>query len=221
MLPRPGFSFAITMAGTMGGMLLANQFAFDGSAYAAHLLSRVPGRDRAAGPGRGDRGGGGARPGRVVVAVVAILTDQRDPAAGRIRPAGGELRRRHRGRGAALGAGAYALPENSNPFAINSGGGSAKGLLALVAMIGTLVIAMPIAIAGVPGRRGRAVDVGAPRSPASGTARARLARHVHRGRRAGPARPRDPGRGDPEALSVTCRLRAILSSARIAWPLPA
>jgi ABC-2 type transport system permease protein len=40
----------------------------------------------------------------------------------------------------------YALPENSNPFAVNSGGGSAKGMISLVAMIGTLIIAMPIAI---------------------------------------------------------------------------
>ena len=32
------------MAGTMGGMLLANQFAYDGSAFAAHLLANVPGR---------------------------------------------------------------------------------------------------------------------------------------------------------------------------------
>ena len=39
-----GLSFAVTIAGAMGGMLLANQFAFDGSAYAAHLLAAVPGR---------------------------------------------------------------------------------------------------------------------------------------------------------------------------------
>src|SRR5687767_14138462 len=43
-LAGAGLSFAVTMAGTMGGMLLANQFAFDADAYAAHLLAAVPGR---------------------------------------------------------------------------------------------------------------------------------------------------------------------------------
>src|SRR5262249_25471994 len=41
----------------------------------------------------------------------------------------------------------YALPDNTNPFALNSATGSAKGMLALVAMIGTLVVSSPIIVA--------------------------------------------------------------------------
>ena len=152
------FSFAITMAGTMGGMLLANQFAFDGSAYAAHLLSQVPGRielraraaaiARGRGPGavRGrDRGQRADRPGR--------------PTAGRIRHAGGELRRRHRAGRAAVGARAVPAAGELQPVRAQQGGGSAKGLLALVAMIGTLLLCVPVVDRGVPvlgvGRRAR------------------------------------------------------------------
>jgi len=42
----------------------------------------------------------------------------------------------------------FALPENSNPFALNQGGGSAKGLLAVLAMLGTLILCVPVIIAG-------------------------------------------------------------------------
>jgi ABC-2 type transport system permease protein len=41
----------------------------------------------------------------------------------------------------------YALPENTNPFAMNSGGGSAKGLFAFLGLIVTLAISTPIVVA--------------------------------------------------------------------------
>jgi len=41
----------------------------------------------------------------------------------------------------------YALPENTNPFAMNSGGGSAKGLFAFLAIIVTLAISTPVVVA--------------------------------------------------------------------------
>ena len=143
--PLP-FSFAVAMSGTMGGMMLANQFAFDGNAYAAHLLSQVPGwvelRARAVAVALV------ALPVQVLVVVsVSVLT-------GRVAqvPAGFGLL--CAAFGAAIAAAAlvsvlapYALPDNSNPFALNSGGGSAKGMLALVAMIATLVITLPVIIA--------------------------------------------------------------------------
>jgi len=44
---------------------------------------------------------------------------------------------------------AYPLPDVSNPFALNTGAGSAKGLLALVAMLGTLVLSTPVTIASL------------------------------------------------------------------------
>jgi ABC-2 type transport system permease protein len=44
--------------------------------------------------------------------------------------------------------GAYALPETSNPFAMNTGGGAAKSLLSFVGMIASTAVAVPVAAAG-------------------------------------------------------------------------
>ena len=145
-LSASGFSFAVTMAGTMGGMLLANQFAFDGSAYAAHLLAAVPGRTELR--ARAAAAVFVALPVQVAV-VVAVASS---PAGSPSLPAGlGMLAASF---GAAVAAAAmlsvlppYALPENTNPFAMNSGGGSAKGLLAIVAMLATLVFSAPVVVA--------------------------------------------------------------------------
>jgi ABC-2 type transport system permease protein len=145
-LSMSGFSFAVTLAGTMGGLLLANQFAYDGSAYAAHLLAHVPGRvelrARAAAIGLV------AIPVQLaVVLVVTILTDSLAQL-----PAGIGLLAA--GFGASLAAAAllsvlapYALPENTNPFSMNSGGGSAKGILTVVALTVTLIISAPVLVA--------------------------------------------------------------------------
>jgi ABC-2 type transport system permease protein len=141
-----GFSFAVTMSGTMGGMLLANQFAFDGSAFATHLLTGVPGkvelRARAVAIGLV------AVPVQLVV-VIAVTFLAGTPSR---LPAGlGMLAASFGSAVAAAGVlsvlAPYALPENTNPFAMNSGGGSAKGLLAFVAMIGTLIISAPVVVA--------------------------------------------------------------------------
>lgn len=137
------FSFAVTMAGTMGGMLLANQFAFDGNAYAAHLLAQVPGRVELR--ARAAAIGVVAVPVQLAVVVaVSLLSDQLSQL-----PAGiGLLAAAF---GAAVAAAGllsvlapYPLPENTNPFALNQGGGSAKGLLAIIAMIGTLALCAPV-----------------------------------------------------------------------------
>ena len=97
-----GFTFAISMAGTMGGMLLGNQFGYDGSAYAAHLLSRVPGstelRARAAAAALV------TLPAQIAVVVaVAVLGEPGHVPAGRVGNPGGELRLRARRRCPALG----------------------------------------------------------------------------------------------------------------------
>jgi ABC-2 type transport system permease protein len=139
------FGFAVTMAGTMGGMLLGNQFAFDGNAFAAHLLGRVPGRLELR--ARAMALGLVTLPVQVavVVAVTLITGTSGDVGAG--------LGMLAAGFGAAIAAASllsvlapYPLPENTNPFALNSGGASAKGLLAIVAMIGTLVICTPVVL---------------------------------------------------------------------------
>jgi ABC-2 type transport system permease protein len=43
--------------------------------------------------------------------------------------------------------GAFALPESSNPFAMNSGGGCSKAVVNLATMAATLIISSPIAVA--------------------------------------------------------------------------
>lgn len=152
--PGLGLGLAVTMSGTMGGMLLANQFGFDGNAFAAHLLIEVPGkvelRARAAAIAMV------AAPVQLlVIVVVTVLADTLTQL-----PAVLGLLLASFGASVATAAvvsvlAPYALPENTNPFAINSGGGSAKGLLAIVGMVGTLVLSTPVLVAsfllaGVP-----------------------------------------------------------------------
>jgi len=154
------FSFAITIAGTMGGMLLANQFAFDGTAYAAHLMQKVPGRTE-------------LRARALALAVVVVPAEilvviAVSLIAGTPELVPGGLGMLATGFGAAAASAsvlsvlaAYALPENTNPFALNSGGGSAKGMLAFVAMIGTLILSTPVtAVAYLLPGAGGAVVVG-------------------------------------------------------------
>jgi ABC-2 type transport system permease protein len=140
--------FAVTMAGTMGGMMLGNQFAFDGNAYAAHLLTRVPGRTELR--ARAAALAVVALPVQALVAT-AVMVVSRAPA--QIPAALGVLAT---GFGAAIATAsylsilaAYPLPDVSNPFALNTGAGSAKGLLAVVAMLGTLVVSTPVTIASL------------------------------------------------------------------------
>jgi len=140
------FGFAVTMAGTMGGMLLGNQFAFDGNAFAAHLLGHVPGRVELR--ARAVALGLVTVPVQIVVVVAVTLAAG---TAGQVAPGLGMLAASF---GSAVAVASvlsvlapYPMPESTNPFALNSGGGSAKGLLAVVAMIGTLAICTPVIIA--------------------------------------------------------------------------
>jgi len=145
-LGAASFGFAVSMAGTMGGMLLGNQFAFDGNAFGAHLLGHVPGRlelrARAAALGLV------TVPVQIVV-VVAVTLAAGTPS--QVAPGLGMLAASF---GAAVAVASvlsvlapYPLPESTNPFALNSGGSSAKGMLAVVAMIATLAISTPVIIA--------------------------------------------------------------------------
>jgi ABC-2 type transport system permease protein len=150
-------TFTVTMAGSLGGMLLANQFAFDGNAYAAHLLASVPGRVE-------------LRARAIAVALVALpvlsvgvvlvtvvsATETQLPA---------DLGTMVAAFGAAVAAAGYlsvlapySLPDTSNPFALNNSGGSVKGLFVFAALLGTLILSAPMTIAAnlltsVPGER--------------------------------------------------------------------
>lgn len=141
-----GFSFAVTMAGAMGGMLLSNQFAYDGSAFAAHLLTRVPGRTELR--ARATAIGFVAVPVQVAVVIAVAYVSGRES---QLLAGIGVLAAAF---GAAVGSAAivsvlapYPLPDSTNPFAMNSGSAGSKGLLAFVAMLGTFLVTAPLAIA--------------------------------------------------------------------------
>ena len=137
--------FSVTFAGTIGGMLLANQFAFDGSAHAAHLLVGVPGRVEL-------RARAAALAALTVplISVVTIAVLTASGAQDRILAGLGLLAT---GFGAAIAAAsllsvlaAYPIPDSNNPFALNSGSGGTKGLLALVAILATITISSPVTL---------------------------------------------------------------------------
>jgi ABC-2 type transport system permease protein len=141
-----GFSLAVTLAGAMGGVLLANQFAYDSNAYAAHLLAAVPGRVELR--ARGAAIALVAIPVQILVVVaVAVVGDSVAQLPAGIGLLGAAF-------GTAVASSAllsvlapYALPDSSNPFAVSGGGSSIKGILALVAMLGTFALCLPVTLA--------------------------------------------------------------------------
>ena len=145
-LGTTGFGFAVSIAGTMGGLLLANQFAFDGNAYAAHLLASVPGRLEVRARAVALTLVAGPIQIAVVVGMVAWSGrwEQLPTGLGMLATFFG---------GAVASAAIlsvlapYALPETTNPFAMNSGGASAKGLLAFVAILAAMAICAPMLVA--------------------------------------------------------------------------
>jgi ABC-2 type transport system permease protein len=139
---------AVAFSSMAGAAILANQFGFDGTAYAVHLLAAVRGSTELR-----------ARAGALTIILVPVLVLitvtvgllSRDAAA--LVPALGTV-------GAAFGASmasasflsvytAYPVPESRNAFASSSGSGSAKGLLSLLGVVGAAVIAAPIMAAAV------------------------------------------------------------------------
>ncbi len=143
-----GFTFAVSLAGVFGGMLLANQFGYDGNAFAAHLLAHVPGRVELRA-----RAAAIAVVAMPVQLVVVIVVSFLSGSFGQL-PAGlGLLTAAF---GASIAAAAllsvlapYAVAESTNPFAMNAGTGSAKGLLSFVAVLATGVISAPVVVASL------------------------------------------------------------------------
>lgn len=136
---------AVLLIGAIGAVALANQFAYDGSAYAANVIAGVPGRLEV--HSRATAHAIFALPVMVVIAVVVGAVSG-DPAS--IPARFGLLVATY---GVGLGMvlplsvrAAYALPASTSPFAISSGGGAAKGLLTLGVMVGTVIVALPLQI---------------------------------------------------------------------------
>lgn len=143
----PGFASSLMlMVGAVAAVSLANQFGFDGTAYAAHLVVGVPGRAEV----RARIAGFSLImvPILILVATVFVIV-LGNP---------GVLPLMFGGLAASYGTGvalnslisvlaAYPLPETSNPFALNTGAGFVKSILAFIALIGGLALAVPVSVA--------------------------------------------------------------------------
>jgi ABC-2 type transport system permease protein len=135
------------LIGVLGAVALANQFGYDGSAYATNVTAGVPGRleihSRAAAQAIF------LVPLLVATAVlVGALAGEPTTIASRL---GVSVATYGVGLGLVLPLSvrlAYALPESTNPFAVSSGGGLAKGLPLVGVMLGTLLAVVPLHIIG-------------------------------------------------------------------------
>ncbi|WP_431917318.1 ABC transporter permease [Micromonospora wenchangensis] len=139
-------SISMLFVGVLASVTLANQFGFDGSAYAANVVAGVPGRLELR-----------ARMTAFSVYVVPMLGVVSLIISGVLgRPewfgvAAGALLASY-GVGLAINGfisvlGAYSLPETSNPFAMNGGSGVAKSMLTLLSMVGSAAAAVPMVVA--------------------------------------------------------------------------
>lgn len=131
--------------GVLGGLGVANQFGFDGSAYAVQLITGVPGRvemrTRALGYSV------------YIVPMLVVISIAVTVLAGEIEVLPLRLGILFGAYGVGLGVcmlisvyGAYSLPETSNPFAVNTGGGVAKSLFALGALLAAVALTTPLAL---------------------------------------------------------------------------
>ncbi|MEU1752041.1 ABC transporter permease [Micromonospora matsumotoense] len=139
-------SISMLFVGVLASVTLANQFGFDGSAYAANVVAGVPGRLELR-----------ARMTAFSVYVLPMLGVVSLIISGVLgRPewfgvAAGALLAAY-GVGLAINGlisvlGAYSLPETSNPFAMNGGSGIAKSMLTLLSMVGSAAAAVPMVVA--------------------------------------------------------------------------
>jgi ABC-2 type transport system permease protein len=142
------FAFSMVFVGTLGAVTLANQFGFDGTAYAADVVAGVPGRVEI-----GARAAAFSVYVLPLVVVIAVLVGLLIGEPGWIPLGLGTLIATF-GCGLAANSmlsviGAYALPDTTNPFALNSGAGMARGLLSVVAMLISVVLAVPMVIGAI------------------------------------------------------------------------
>ncbi|WP_405091717.1 ABC transporter permease [Micromonospora sp. NBC_01392] len=139
-------SISMVFVGVLASVTLANQFGFDGSAYAANVVAGVPGRVELR--ARMTAFSLYVVPILLVVAVVLGVVLGRPEWLGVM--AGGLFAAY--GCGLAINGfisvlGAYSLPETSNPFAMNTGAGIAKSLFTLLSMVSSAAAAIPFVVA--------------------------------------------------------------------------
>ncbi|WP_433081683.1 ABC transporter permease [Dactylosporangium sp. CA-052675] len=147
----PGLSqhalvFSLMFAGAFVGLVLVNQFGNDGTAYALHMLTEVPGQVELA--ARAVAVGVLAFPLLLVGTVAASLLSGHAaelPAAVGVGLCSFGISVGAAGITSVLAP--YPMPESTNPFAMNSGRGGAKGLLSFVSMFSTWILTAPVAVA--------------------------------------------------------------------------
>ncbi|QLQ38477.1 ABC transporter permease [Micromonospora robiginosa] len=139
-------SISMVFVGVLASVTLANQFGFDGSAYAANVVAGVPGRVEL----RARMAAFSLYVVPILLVVVVVL----GTVLGRPEWLGvmaGGLFAAY-GCGLAINSfisvlGAYSLPETSNPFAMNTGAGIAKSMFTLLSMLSSAVAAVPFVVA--------------------------------------------------------------------------
>ncbi|CCH21839.1 conserved membrane hypothetical protein [Micromonospora lupini str. Lupac 08] len=139
-------TISLLFVGVLASVTLANQFGFDGSAYATNVVAGVPGRVELR--ARMTAFSLYVLP---MLAVVAVLLAALLGRPGWIGLMVGSLAATY-GVGLAVNSfvsvlGAYSLPETSNPFAMNGSAGMAKALLTVLSMVTTAVAAVPMVVA--------------------------------------------------------------------------
>ncbi|GAA1366218.1 ABC transporter permease [Catellatospora chokoriensis] len=134
---------SMVLVGALAGLGIANQFGYDGTAYAMHVVVGVPGRVEL-------RARAVAYSWYIVplLLALAVLNAVLRGDLLLLPAMVGTLFAAY-GTGLACAThasvwAAYALPENQNPFAINTGTGVAKSLLAMAAWFAGMVLAVPV-----------------------------------------------------------------------------
>jgi len=131
------------LVGALAALAVANQFGFDGTAYAVNITAGVPARLEL-----NSRTAAHAVYTLPVLLAVATMIGVLSANPARIPSTLGLLL-------AAYGVGlslalplsiraAYALPDSPNPFAMSSGGGPTKGLLALAVLLAAVLLTLPL-----------------------------------------------------------------------------
>jgi ABC-2 type transport system permease protein len=136
----------LVFVGALAAVGLANQFGYEGNAYAANVVAGVPGRVEL-----NARVAGYALYVAPLLLTIAVVVGAVTGRPSTIPSLVGTLAAAF---GTGLAAvlpisvrGAYALPDTTNPFALSSGGGVAKGLMSFAGLFAAVVGAIPIQVA--------------------------------------------------------------------------
>nr|WP_221380529.1 ABC transporter permease [Actinoplanes polyasparticus] len=136
---------AAAFVGLLAVLALANQFGYEGNAYAANMIIGVPGRT--------EIHSRAAAHATLVLPLLLLIAIAAGATGGRPEHIPGDLGLMIATYGAGLGLvlpvsvrAAFALPPSTSPFAMSSGGGMAKGLLTVGVMLGILVATAPLQI---------------------------------------------------------------------------